>query len=671
MEKLSLIGMQQEKDSIISQLMELGVVEVTDLIRSKADKHSDTEEEPVFDAELEKQEEFFRTLKSDGDEEQINKLDTEINKTAIALEAIEKYGVDKEPLFPSKIIVTETDIKRYIDGNKEVRDDIRHVLWLNDKLHKNRDKINKLTTDLASIIPWMKYDLPLNLTDTEKTSIELGVVPSTVDLENLKKKLSENHPLVDMREVTRDREFIYIFVLAIKDKLEDYLDELKKYGFSPLPFKGFEGTATVNKERIERQIDKHKNEIRAIEKNIKDMLGKLDQIKIYYDCLVMRRDKELLKRKIKKTDKTFAIKGWVPSKLKPKVDKLLESFICIHNYEEPNENDTVPVLVDNSSLVAPFEVITEMYSLPDYKGIDPTRFFAFLYAMFFGIMLSDAGYGLVITIACLVIKLRFELEGMMKKVIGTFFYCGISTVFWGAMFGGWFGDFFQVAAKVLLNKEITIKPIWFNPIEDPTKLLIWSLGFGVVHLFLGLALRAYMLIKRGQVWDAICDVVSWYLVIGGAILYGAGGNISPLLVKPGMYMAIAGVIILLLTGGRQKKGFGKVIGGLGQVYNVTSYVADILSYARLLALGLATGVIATVVNTMGSMAGNGIISFIVLILVGIIGHTFNIAINLLGAFVHSSRLQYIEFFGKFYEDGGEAFEPFRQNTKYIKIKKRN
>ena len=256
---------------------------------------------------------------------------------------------------------------------------------------------------------------------------------------------------------------------------------------------------------------------------------------------------------------------------------------------------------------------------------------------------------------------------MTYRMIKMFMYCGVSTVFWGALFGGWFGDFFQVAAKTIFNKEITINPIWFNPIEDPTRLLIWSLVFGVIHLFLGMGIKAAMLIKRGQLIDAVCDIFSWYLVILGAAMWLAGGSLSAALVKPGMYMAIAGALILLLTGGRNNKGIGKVTGGLSALYNITSYISDILSYSRLLALGLATGVIATVVNTMGSLMGGGVAGTIVLLVVFVIGHTFNLAINALGAFVHSSRLQYIEFFGKFYEDGGEEFDPFRKNTKYVRL----
>jgi len=381
----------------------------------------------------------------------------------------------------------------------------------------------------------------------------------------------------------------------------------------------------------------------------------------------VERDKEKVKEKLLNTKRTFTLEGWVPESCQEAAAKTLEKHGCCYAFRDPKEDENVPVLTENSGLVDPFEAITEMYSLPDYRGVDPTKYFAFFYAMFFGIMLSDAGYGIVIAIACFVVLHRYALEGMTYRMIKMFFYCGLSTVFCGALFGGWFGDFFQVAARVMFGKEITIPALWFNPIEDPTKLLIWSLIFGVIHLFLGMGIKASMLIKRGQWKDAVFDIFSWYMVIGGAAMWLAGSSISQALVKPGMYIAVLGAAILLLTGGRNNKGIGKITGGLSSLYNITSYISDILSYSRLLALGLATGVIANVVNTMGSLKGSGLAGTIILLIVFAFGHTFNLAINALGAFVHSSRLQYIEFFGKFYEDGGYEFDPLRKNTKYVRV----
>lgn len=570
---------------------------------------------------------------------------------------------------PQKKVINGERLKDLLNRRAEIEGYISSILRLNYRLHMTDEKINKMSSDLASLKPWIVYDVPLDISETKFTNIELGVVPSTVNLDNIKEKFSELELPSDISVVNSDRELIYLAVVMMKEGTDNVLGILKQYGFTQLPFQGFEGRVSDNIEKITKQIDEQKDVRRELEDEVAGY-GKMQQdIEFLSDYLTIERDRERIKSKMRVTKRTFNFEGWVPSHLKDGVERILDRYGCHYEYREPLEGEEVPVMIENSAAVTPFEAVTQMYSMPDYKGFDPTKWFAIFYAMFFGIMLSDAGYGLVITIATFVALKKFELEGMTKKMVKMFMYCGIATVFWGAMFGGWFGDLIPVVADVLFGKKVEIKPIWFNPIDDPTRLLIWSLGFGVVHIFLGMAINAYMLIKRGHFWDAVFDVFSWYVLIIGAIIYGALGNSNPMLGKIGLYMAVIGAAVLLLTGGRKNKGFGKVTGGLGALYGITGYVSDILSYSRLLALGLATGVIASVVNTMGSLGGRGIVSFIVLIVVGIVGHSFNMAINILGAFVHSSRLQYIEFFGKFYEDGGEEFDPFRNETKYIRILK--
>ncbi len=255
----------------------------------------------------------------------------------------------------------------------------------------------------------------------------------------------------------------------------------------------------------------------------------------------------------------------------------------------------------------------------------------------------------------------------MYRMIKMFFYCGISTFMWGALFGGWFGDFFTVAAKTMFGVDFVIRPIWFNPLEEPMKLLIFSLILGGIHIFVGMGVQAYMYIRDGHAIDALLDIGLWYVLLIGLVLFGIGGTLGDMAVTVGKYMSIVGAVGILVTGGRKKKGFGKITGGLGSLYGITSYLSDVLSYSRLLALGLATGVVAQVINTLGALAGGGIVGSLVLIVVFLFGTVFNIAINALGAFVHSCRLQYVEFFGKFYTGGGREFRPFGRKTKYIKI----
>lgn len=650
MKKVAVIGLDTEKETLISELMELGAVQVTDRMQELTE-----DENPVA----------FGV--KDGDETAVADLEVKINRVSVALDTLEKYSTAKSPLFTTRRRIQKTDFAKTLERRDDIHKDIEKILDLNDRVHRLKELMNKKKTDLAAISPWIVYDLPLEISQTKRTAINLGVVPAAVDFENMLQRVSDGSEETVVREIGRDKDLIYLVVITLKDEQEAVLSVLKQHGYTPTPFKDFCGTAEENKARIIEELRRAEETCAEVEKQINRMYPARAGIECVYDQLIMSRDKEKVKGKLLKTQRTFNLEGWVPETCVEAVSRVLSERGCYFDFRDPLEEENVPVLTENSRMVEPFEAITVMYSLPDYRGIDPTKLFSFFYAMFFGIMLSDAGYGIVIAIACFVVLKKYDLEGMTYRMIKMFFYCGLSTVFWGAMFGGWFGDFFQVAARVIFHKEITINPIWFNPIDDPTRLLIWSLVFGVIHLFLGMGVKAYLLIKRGHFLDAVFDIFSWYMVIGGAAMWLAGGVISQAIVKPGMYITLAGAAILLLTGGRDKKGIGKVTGGLSALYNITSYISDILSYSRLLALGLATGVIASVVNTMGSLMGGGVAGVLVLIFAFIVGHTFNLAINALGAFVHSSRLQYIEFFGKFYEDGGDEFEPLRKNTKYVRV----
>ena len=374
------------------------------------------------------------------------------------------------------------------------------------------------------------------------------------------------------------------------------------------------------------------------------------------------------------TNRVFVLRGYIPEKRVEKVVGALEKSytVAVEVTDPDQETQDVPVLLENNAFAAPVESITEMYSLPGKDDIDPNPVMAFFYYVFFGLMLSDAGYGLLMVIAMLFAKAKLKLEPKMKKTVNMFLYCGISTMFWGTMFGSWFGDAPQVIAREFFGKEIGSTAVWFEPVNDPMKLLLYSFLFGIIHLFVGLGVRFYMLWKDGKHLDAICDVVPVYLLVTGAAPLCAGIiiDVPTMLTTIGKYLAIAGAVLTVLTSGRSSKNIlGKLGGGLYGLYNTASgYLGDILSYSRLLALGLSTGVIATVINLLGTMPGNKIVKLILFIFVFLVGHTANIAINLIGTYVHTNRLQYVEFFSKFYEGGGRSFTPLKANTKHFRFK---
>jgi len=283
--------------------------------------------------------------------------------------------------------------------------------------------------------------------------------------------------------------------------------------------------------------------------------------------------------------------------------------------------------------------------------------------LFFGMMLSDAAYGLILFLGGLLVLKKLDISRNMAGVVRTLMFGGLSAVFWGILYGSWFGDAATIIARTFFNVEF-IMPAVLNPLDDPVTVLIVSLSFGFLHLIVGMGVKAYLLIIRGRIWSAVFDVGLWYVVMLGIGLIVLGGNVSTV----GTYVVISGVAGLILTQGRSKKGIiSKLISGVASLYNVVGYFSDILSYSRILALGLSTAVIASVFNTMGSMAGNSVLGALLLLVVFLIGHIFNIMISSFGSYVHTARLHYVEFFGEFYESGGRPFQPYGVVPKYCHV----
>ena len=649
MQRVAVIGLDTEKEKLMNQLMDYGAVELTD----QSGKLSE--------------EIWAGSTSIDEDREKAAAIEGKLNRAEQALEVIERYGDIKHPLFKTRRSVKKSQMGRILEEEKTNEKNVDYLLEMNERIHTLNEKLNKLNQDKASLNPWVNYDPPLEITGTDTTVIFTGVLPAGTDTEKLGALLEEEIETVLFKVVGSDKDMFYTAVLTPEERQDDVLALLKQSGFSPVTFKDMKGTVTENLERIEGEKDVLENEIKEAAAEIAAAAGMKDGIEEYSDILTISLGKEKIRAKLLKTRKTFFIEGWVPERCVSDVSAILDENGCCYTFRDPLEDEEVPVLMENRSMVVPFEAVTEMYSLPAYRGFDPTSIFALFYAVFFGMMLSDAGYGILMAVGCWAALKKFDLEGMTYKMVKLLFYCGISTTVWGALFGGWFGDIVPVFTRTFLEKEVAVSPLWFNPLDDPMKLLILSLALGVIHLFIGMGIKAYMQIREGHWFDAVCDEGFWYVTILGLIAWLGGGTINEALPKIGMYMSIVGAAGLLLTGGRHNKGFGKITGGLSNIYNITSYMSDILSYARLLALGLATGVIAQVVNTMGTLFGGGIGGLIALTVIFLLGHTLNLAINALGAFIHASRLQYVEFFGKFYEDGGEPFDPFRRKTKYIKL----
>ena len=650
MNKISIIGLDDIKTRLIKELMDLGVVEIS----SQDSKLLDTE--------------WISYVERDGDESEVLSLDADISKVSSALASLDYYDKSKKPMFASKKTVYADEFEKRLLDKSEIIENIDSVISLNNKLNELTTQENKIVSHIISLKPWTGYSLPLELSDTKHTVIFIGVVPNASATANLITEIEEKVDMCYIELISSDEDQNYLSVICLKSNKDEVFEALKQYGFNNIVFKDSIGTVSENIAKCEREIAEIADKKKKIESEISELVKCIEDIQLYYDYLVIERDRLKSLNNILKTNETFYINGWIPAKTKDRVENVLKHNGCWYEISEPEEGEEHPILLHNSSLVSPFEAVTELYSLPSSSDIDPTPSMWFFFVFFFGMMFGDVGYGLILVVACGVFIKKFQVEGMFGKMMKSLFWCGISTMFWGVMFGSYFGDGITAAAKVIFNADFIIKPVWTNPMEEPMTVLIVSFAFGLIHLLVGLGVKGYMLLTDGHPWDALFDVGFWYLFIIGPVLLLVGGSIAPILVTIGKYMSLIGMIGLILTQGRAKRGIiSKLTSGILSLYGITGYLSDVLSYSRLLALGLATGVISSVLSIMGSMGGNNIFGIIMFVLVFVVGHSLNFAINALGSFVHSARLQYVEFFGKFYEGGGEPFSPLTKKTKYIQI----
>ena len=547
----------------------------------------------------------------------------------------------------------------------------------------------KYQAQLDAIRPWLALDVPMNFSGTQTTRAFIGKFPDARTSTDISTALAEYIPDVegiDIEIVYSDENQTCVFVLAASGDADAVSDTLRRIGFEYPSYQ----SPVVPKKR-EKEINKHisnrDGRILEAKQNIKALAEYLPKLEFLEDYYVMKAERYAVFDEISTSNNTFVMSGYVPAEDAHELKSYLETTFDAEVELEDSDTDDTPVKLHNNKFAAPTESVLASYSYPDRHEADPTSIMAIFYYIFFGMMFSDAGYGLVMAIACGIALLKFKtMEPGMKRAVKMFFWCGVSTTIWGLLFGSFFGDAVSVISTTFFNTPAPpipglVVPIWFNPVNNPMQMLMFSFLLGIIHLFTGLGIMAYNDIRHKQYLAVIYDVISWYLLVGGAILallsmemMGniAGFTLPPIFGTIGGIMAGVGALIILLFAGRESKNpVKRLLKGAYGLYGATGYLSDILSYSRLLALGLATGVIAQVFNQIGSMMGNGVIGVIIFTLIFIIGHGLNIGINALGAYVHTNRLQFVEFFGKFYKGGGREFKPFKINTKHYTVKEEN
>ncbi len=544
---------------------------------------------------------------------------------------------------------------------------------------KITDELDGISTDralvaseLEALHPWRGFDIPTAFSGTARTEIIRGSLPSGVNADELTGEIEEKLAAVRLYMNQVDGVSYVSFAVHKSDTLS-LMRTLSAVGFVRSPVQRYKATPEAVGHALEEKIMELDERTAELYREADALAPRLSKLQMYYDIESTNGTLVDARKRLYNTEYTSILTGWVPESAETEVIAELEAAGAAYELREPEEDEDAPVLLKNNKFAEAFEPVVGLYSLPKYGSYDPTMVMSIFYLIIFALMFADVGYGLILLVGCSLGLKLLKPRGGLKKFLEMFAYCGVACMVTGVLFGGYFGDLpTKMAVNMFGAAEEADLSLWFNPISDPMMFLVVSLAIGAVHLVGGLAVKFYILWSSGHKLDALFDAGGWILVFlgGGAAVVGIMlGNV---LSKIGLGIVIFGYGTLICTQGRNEKSIVmKILKGLMSLYDTINYVSDLLSYSRILSLGLASAVIASVFNLIGTMGGlsfGGIVIFVVAVLVG---HLLNIAINVLGSFVHTSRLQYIEFFGKFYEDGGRAFIPLEPMAKYHVYKEKN
>lgn len=641
MNKFTLLAFESEKEKLLKKIQSSSEVEFINL----------QDEEKVEGNEV------FESLSKDDLDAETTLIEENVSKTRSALDFLKEFVAEVGGLKALKagkesLTLDELEVK-VENSNWEVV--YSEVKKMERELATLENEKTKLLGEIEILEPWQSFDAPLGeLNNFKKVVAFLGVI-SSQNLENMKNEIESEFKESYIEVISNTDQDSYVFVMTMKERAEEMDEVLKNFGFSAFQTK-YKEKASVLVEEFKlkiQEIEAQKSDLKGVLSNYREEKRTLELAYEYYSNILLRKEAS---ENFLKTDRVVVIQGWVPKNDNSSLEGIIQSSVGDMYYlefEEVKEEEVaeVPVKLHNKGPAAAFDSITEMYSLPRYDEIDPTPLLTPFYLVFFGMMVADLGYGLVLFVGSLLAMKLLNLDEAQEKFAKFFMYLSIATTIAGAIFGTAFG--FELKFGLI------------NPSKDTNLLLILSVGFGVIQIFFGLFIKAYMLIRDKQYLYALFDVGSWIMLLIGLPMIFFDGPISLV----GKVLAIVGSILIILTQGRDEETKGAQIGqGLYALYGITGYVGDLVSYTRLMALGIAGGSIAAALNLIIGMFP-GIAVIIVGPLFFIAAHTFNMLLSLLGAYVHTARLQYVEYFSKFYEGGGKAFTPFRTINKFITIKR--
>ena len=634
MKHLRLLGMESEREALLKTMQDLECVEIS---------HIDGSEEAL------------KTGLAKPDDRALLNAQEESRAYRAALAALDRFAPEKKGLFRKRQGVSrasffdEENERQARAAAEAINADMRRL----GEIESERTKNEALR---ASLTPWLAVDAPLDSTDGV-LSLLFGTVGATVTDDALRALSDSLSGLLTWQQASSDKTLRYLLIACHKSVKEQALSALRELGFSTVSFRGLCGTAEENDKKLEAALAALESERRGIERRVEGFGGNRETLLEASDRAAILLRREEAKSRLIETDKVFLLEGWLPADRCTALEKALEPFTCAVETREPAEDEypQVPVQLRNNKLTRPLNMVTEMYSLPAYGTLDPNPLMAPFFILFYGIMMADMGYGLLMMIASVIIGKKYRPKGTSGELFSLLGLCGLSTFIVGAMTGGFFGDFLTQLVAIVSPGTVFTLPKLFDPLDDLTMILIGSMALGLVQIITGMAISLIEKCRRKKFLDAFFEEITWWIVFLGIALA---------VLKKGTAVLYLGCALVLLGPIVQGKGWGKLTGVFGSIYNhVTGYFGDILSYTRLMALMLAGSVIAQVFNMLAAMPGN-VVAFLI---ISMLGNAMNFGLNLLGCYVHDLRLQCLEFFNKFYVDGGKPFRPMTLDTEYVDL----
>ncbi|MCM8785417.1 MAG: hypothetical protein NC827_01080 [Candidatus Omnitrophica bacterium] len=627
-----------EEELLLKKLQKLGIAEIEDI---------------SFEG--------FRQRKISKDE-----IEDKIKKLEFLKDILSETGEKQEG---DKIIVDENEENKILESfpfenlyNKNLK--------LYQEIERRKRVIQKIEKLKEESSPFLNTELIFYEVFTlSNFSFFVFSLPQKIRLESI----SEDLYIEKIGEFKKD--FLYI-LLVRKDKRKIAENFLNEIGGKILYVRKWNKKIKEIFEKLENTKLKNEQMIQEIKKKLLEIREYKKEIFISYDYYKNLYEFFCTQEKLGVSKFIKGIRGWVSEKnidiLKKTITQILpESYIVI---EDPEEGDDVPIILENNRFIEPFEVVTDLYGRPVYKNIDPTGPLSIFFAISFGFCLTDAGYGILLILISLILMRKFRFLPNFIKFLKLLFICGISTLIIGTLTGGWFGDIiYQLPENFKLIKFLK-KIVLLNPLESGNKSIIFlliTLVIGYIQIIWGLILNLYNNIKRYPLKFCGESISLLLIQILVAIIF-IGYLKMKILFKGAFYFLILCFIYLMYEKAKSQKEF--MLKGFYAIYGAYSVIAgnllgDVLSYSRLFGLGLTTSVLGLVINQMVSMLKNiPYIGIFIASLIFIIGHIGNLIINLLGSYVHTSRLQYLEFFTKFFEGGGRVFRPFKEVRNYTLLK---